>query len=413
MDERRLRAIMSGDGRGIGPAAARAALRAVEPLYASMVSLRNAMFDLGLRKVHHLGRLTISVGNLTTGGTGKTPMVIEIVRRLQAIGHRPAVLLRGHGGRNVRPAMSDVRCEEADILTDQSPESVPIASPDIAHRTSHIAHPPRPRAMGSDEAQEYSAAFDNSIPVAADADRVRSARWVLHHHPEVTCFVLDDAFQHRKVHRDIDLVLIDATCPWGYGHVLPRGMLREPVGGAVGKTVGGLRRADAVILTRSDSVDEDTLANISAEVERLTGRLPIAEAEARWDSVTIHRTEGWESSTLSSIKSLSFIVACGIGNPASFIAQAERHSGDVKDTNIFADHHWYSQENVDRLTRQVAESGADGLLMTRKDWVKWEKLWDASTSPITVWVPNLTTHLRGEGGEAVDALLGNLPIGRL
>ena len=195
--EERILEVMSGQARGVGATLTRTLLAAAEPAYAGVMTARNRLFDRGAKRIHRLPRPVISIGNLTTGGTGKTPAVQWLVRALQERGHRPGILTRGY--RKEAGAASD----EEELLRE---------------------------SLG--------------VPVVANADRVRGAATLLERTPAVTTFVLDDGFQHRRVAREADVVLIDATNPFGYDHVLPRGLLREPV--------VGLARAHLVILTRVD-----------------------------------------------------------------------------------------------------------------------------------------------------------------
>ncbi|MBV8780965.1 MAG: tetraacyldisaccharide 4'-kinase, partial [Phycisphaerae bacterium] len=177
-------AIMSGQRRGGFAAAGRAMLAIAEPLYAAIMILRNTMYERGWLATHQAGRAVISVGNLTTGGTGKTPIVAWIVHELRAMGYHPAVLLRGYKAVN---GVSD----EATLLRQ-------LVAPS---------------------------------PVIARPDRVAAAANAVMNDPQIDCFVLDDGFQHRRLKRDCDVVLIDATRPFGFDHVLPRGLLREPIVG--------------------------------------------------------------------------------------------------------------------------------------------------------------------------------------
>ena len=173
--------IMSGQDRTLAGGLSRLGLSILEPVYRGIVGIRNRMFDSGLRKPKKLPRPVISVGNLTAGGTGKTPMVIELVKRLKINGVQPAVLLRGY----------------------------------------------RAGDSGSDEAAELQNELGSQVAVAANPDRSAGAKLALESQPGTDVFVLDDGFQHRQVARELDIVLVDATQPWGFGHVLPRGLLRE------------------------------------------------------------------------------------------------------------------------------------------------------------------------------------------
>ena len=188
---------MSGERRGVRASVLRGTLGAAEPLYAAAVRGRNWLFDRGVG-VRRLPRPVVSVGNITAGGTGKTPVVLWLADRLRRKGRRPAVLLRGYEAEG-RPQ------RRADAARG-------------AARTRRARCRPR-------------------IAVGVNPNRLAGGDGVLRGRPDVDVFVLDDGFQHRKLARDFDLVLIDAAQPFGYGHVHPRGLLREPL--------AGLRRADA------------------------------------------------------------------------------------------------------------------------------------------------------------------------
>ncbi|MEZ6191533.1 MAG: tetraacyldisaccharide 4'-kinase [Phycisphaerales bacterium] len=240
MNHARLYDIMSGNAPGPAAAATRLGLSALAPAYRLAVALRNKQFDAGLRKPAKLPRPVISVGNLTTGGTGKTPMVIELARRLLNQNHKPAILLRGYMKEGA--------------------------------------------TASSDEAVELQRELGSAVPVMPNPDRTEGARQVLEKHPEVTVFILDDGFQHRQVHRDLDLVLIDATRPFGFNHLLPRGLLREPA--------RNLRRAHAVILTRCDLITPSELAALDRQIESLTGKPPTAHAATPWSGVPPPKPHG-------------------------------------------------------------------------------------------------------------------------
>ncbi|MEM8875973.1 MAG: tetraacyldisaccharide 4'-kinase [Planctomycetota bacterium] len=251
--------------------------------YGLAMGVRNGLFDKGIRKQHRLGRPVISVGNLTTGGTGKTPVVAWLAGRLHAAGHVPGVLTRGYGA-----------------------------------RPGEIA----------DEVAELRELLSDAELVEANPDRVAGAATLLERRPDVTVLLLDDGFQHRRVARDFDLVLLDATNPFGFGHVLPRGHLREPV--------TGLRRASAVLITKCDLADPPT--------PDFAG--PVFTARQR---VTVDVPE-------------PFAAFCGLGNPGAFFASlpVEPHT-----TRTFPDHHRYTDTDADAL-RSIGLP----LVCTRKDAVK-------------------------------------------
>ncbi len=256
----------------------------------------------------------ISVGNLTTGGTGKTPLVAFLANWFRERGVAAAILSRGY-----RSADGGVNDEK--LVLDQLCPGVP-----------HLQKP----------------------------DRVASARQaVKEHHAQL--LILDDGFQHRRLGRDLDLVLIDATCPWGYGAVLPRGLLREPK--------SSLRRADLVILTRADQVTETRRAEILEEIQQIQPQLPCVEA-AFVPRRLINSNGGiCEFEKLQGEPLAGF---CGIGNPAGFLQTLASCELEVPESGlrIFPDHHHYSAEDFDSLGQWAAEQHVAALLTTQKDLVK-------------------------------------------
>jgi tetraacyldisaccharide 4'-kinase len=294
------RDVISGRQRGRGAALMRPALGAIEPFYSLATRCRNRMFDRGIRAVVRVPRPVVSVGNITTGGTGKTPIVQWLVQRLVAAGRVPAILLRGY-------KLGD----EARMLVSQLSE--PVIEP--------------------------------------DSDRLAAARRVIADHPEVNVFVLDDAFQHRRIHRDFDLVLIDATNPFGFNHVLPRGLLREPL--------GGLARASAFLLTHIDLATPEVLGGIESTLRRYNNSAPMFRCE--------HTHCGFEGAAITDKKVFSF---CGIGNPEAFERQLDTSGAARVGSHRFDDHHNYSAADLVMLRDRARESGADKLVTTEKDWVK-------------------------------------------
>jgi tetraacyldisaccharide 4'-kinase len=295
--------VMSGRDRSFRAHALRAATRLVEPFYTATMRLRDALYDHELFKTHRLPRPAISIGNLTTGGTGKTPIVCWLARELIQTGHRPAVLLRGYK--------------------------------------------PTPAGL-SDEAMLIEQIVGPGVMVIANSDRVGGAKQAVAQHPEIDLFILDDAFQHRRVERDLDLVLIDATSPFGFRHVLPRGMLREPL--------GALRRADAVLITRIDQVSKDRLIEISDELLRQIPDTPVLQASFALDDLAI--------------RGKKVFVFCGIGNPGAFLEQVSACGATVVGHRFFADHYPYEAGDIMALQDAAQASDAQLLVTTQKDWVK-------------------------------------------
>ena len=334
---------MSGEDTSLKAGCLRAALTAAVPGYALGNALRSAGFATGIKRTHPLGRPTVSVGNLTTGGTGKTPMVGWVVERLLKQGHRPCILLRGY--------------------------------------------------RGGDEAAEHQARWGEQARVEPNPDRVAAAGIALKEDPSMTCFVLDDGFQHRRARRDLDLVLIDATNPWGYGHLLPRGLMREPK--------AALKRASEVIVTRSNQVPPDALKRLDEAIVALSGKPPIAHAEHAWAGLVDADDEVHDLSVLGG---LSVMGVVGIGNPAAFEATLNQHAKQVLHCEALPDHHGYTRKQLLRFIDLATTAGAQALVTTEKDWVKWASLLEDEQVDVPIYRAALAMRFR-DGEEEISALL--------
>lgn len=302
--ERDLIAILSGETKGATASLARAGLALVEPLYASATRARNTLFDRGLKPAVALGRPTVSVGNLTTGGTGKTPVVQWLAKQFIDAGRRPAVLLRGYKSKNGL----------------------------------------------SDEAELYRQT--DGVDVEADPDRVRGAAAVLKRSRDVDVFLLDDGFQHRRAKRDFDLVLIDATNPFGHDHVLPRGLLREPP--------AGLARADAILITHANDRDDALVARIRT----LNPTAPIYRCRHVVRGLIDADGDVLDPATLGPAAGVA-----GIGNPDAFFDEIETNlSLPLARRLALPDHAAFDVAMIDRLN--ASQGGVRTVVVTEKDWVK-------------------------------------------
>jgi tetraacyldisaccharide 4'-kinase len=304
--------LCSGRKRGISPSLARFGLRLAETPYALAMRLRNWRFDNRPKLSVEVSRPVISVGNLTLGGTGKTPVVKWLARRLRSEYLRVAILSRGYGA-------------EASGVNDEALE-LELALPDVPH--------------------------------LQDRDRVAIANIAIDE-LDMQVLLLDDGFQHRRLRRDFDLVLLDATEPFGFGHVFPRGALREPL--------SGLRRANAVCLTRSDAISSIRRQEIRRVVERYAPQA--LWSEARHAPQRLVNSSG-ETAELSQLAGQKVLACCGIGNPAAFQASLVSAGTEVVGSCEFPDHHNYSRDNVQRIVATAKETGADWIVTTCKDLVK-------------------------------------------
>ena len=282
----------------------------------------------------------ISVGNLTMGGTGKTPCVLHLAGLLRAAGHTPAILTRGYGRHALAGDLAVA--PGAEVSTEES----------------------------GDEPQIFIRS--NLAAVGIGADRARTAALLLERFP-ADVFLLDDGFQHVRLARDLDIVLIDALDPFGGGAVFPLGRLREPV--------ANLARAGAIVITRSQF--SDLVPAIENAVRRVNPRVPIfragIEPEAWVDAVTgaSHPLDG-----------PPFTIAggfCGLGNPQSFRRTLERAGVRPAAWFEFDDHHRYRPRELRSMAHQAAAAGAGALVTTEKDAVNLCADFRQATAPIDVY----------------------------
>lgn len=313
-----------------------------EPIYRAVLDHRNSSFDQG-KGVVTLDRPVISVGNLSVGGTGKTPMVQWIVRTLQQAGHHPAIAMRGYRAKPGQPS-------DEQAVYHQSLPGVPV-----------VAQPNR---------------TDGLIDLFATEEGER-----------VDVVVLDDGFQHRRLARSYDLVLIDATRSPFEDRCLPAGWLREPP--------QSLTRASAIVLTHTDAASAAEIAELSEQISQVTGSPPVAEARHVWDSISIEEASGARTINADELLAPVFAV-CGIGRPAGFLASCARHSGqNLAGSMVLTDHAEYTAALVERIVRTARDANAAVIAMTPKDWVKAKRVLDPW--PIPVAIPELTLRLeRGE-----------------
>jgi tetraacyldisaccharide 4'-kinase len=304
-------ALIRGDKRGLWPALQRLGLRGLSLPYSLGTRWRNWLFEYGCKKTHAVAIPVVSVGNLTLGGTGKTPCVEYIARFYREQDRRVAVLSRGYGAR-------EGRNDEALVLEENLPD----------------------------------------VPHLQAADRVALARMAIEE-LDAEVLVLDDGFQHRRLRRDLDIVLVDAAALWGIDHVFPRGLLREPT--------SALRRADVVMLTRCDLISDKSLSSLRQRLGRLAKGKPLVE--------TAHRARGWVNACRQTLplEALGAECAafCGIGNPDAFRRTLTSLGMEVVDWRVYPDHHPYTRQDIDsfRAWSGHLPPGAK-LVTTQKDLVK-------------------------------------------
>ncbi len=343
----RYRKLISGEG-GLAASILRGLLYGPAWLYGRVIAIRNAYYNIWALPVW-LEAPVISVGNLTVGGTGKTPMTLWLCRQMLERGRKPAVLSRGY------KANPDGIADEILMISKSCPQAVVIAHPDRA-------------ASGRLAIAEYQA----------------------------RAIILDDGFQHRRVGRDIDIVLIDATLPFGYGHLLPRGLLREPV--------HSLRRAEAVVVTRCDQCRPEELAAVEKRIHELKPDLPVIHA--------VHRPAGFtdlRGTPIDPPAGKRLGAFAGIARPEAFIKTLEQIKLPLCAFRLWPDHHSYTSADIDKVCAWAAEQRMDLLVTTEKDAVK---LVDMDVDwPVPVAVLRVEMELLADGrrvlGNLIDQMLAN------
>ncbi len=305
-------------------------------LYEGVIRARNLYYDRVPGAVRRAGVPVISVGNLTVGGTGKTPLVIEVVRRLREWGRQPAILTRGYK-----------------------------AEPD----------------READEVLEYRDAVLD-VPIIVNPDRVAGARAATSQGAD--CLVLDDGFQHRRLARDLDLVLVDALNPWGggplspgvpllceqcNGRMLPAGRLREPK--------SSLRRADVFVITRANQAEPAAVAGLRRELENLAPGRPIMTGSV--ESAGLVFADG-QCAPVSELRGREILAVCGLGNPVTFEQLVGTLTERPTFTMRFSDHRCYRPIDAEHIAS--AAGSRRWVVTTRKDWVKLRPLWPAGGPPL-------------------------------
>lgn len=290
----------------MAPGGMRGLLSLLSLPYRGVVGLRNRAYDRGWLRGHSLPVPVLSVGNLTVGGTGKTPLVAWLANHLRDRGHAVGLLSRGYGG--------DEHGNDEKRLLDR---------------------------------------LCAGIPHVQDPDRLSGARRITTDH-NCNVLILDDGFQHRRLRRDLDIVLVDSTCPFGFGHLLPRGYLREPI--------DGLSRASCVVITRVERNDLQARDALRERVIDLAGHDRVAEVAFQASRLVNSSDETTSLDLLDRAQPAAF---CGVGNPEAFFSNLAAVA-----TRAFPDHHRYDSSDLEQLSEWATRSRADILLTTRKDLVK-------------------------------------------
>lgn len=285
-------------------------------VFGGILLLRKALYQARIAPAYRLTKPVISIGNLTVGGTGKTPLVAYIAGLLVKKGLQPVILTRGYMGR-----VSGVKGNESDeaaVLRGELPD----------------------------------------VPVLVGADRVKNAKHFIKDHA-VDVFLMDDGFQHWRLKRDLDIVTVDAANPWGNGCLLPRGILREPK--------SALARADLFVLTRSDQ-GKERLTAIKNDLHKQNARAPIVEAVHR--PVCLCEIHSGTAYDLHMIREKKVYAVSSIGAPDAFIRTLTGLGAQVQERRDFSDHHRYTPKDIQEIVKSCVAAGISFIVTTEKDAVK-------------------------------------------
>jgi tetraacyldisaccharide 4'-kinase len=336
------------ENNSLAALSARGALWVASFPYQFAVVCRNKAYEFGWLRNHRAKIPVISVGNLTAGGTGKTPACALIARCLRLKGHRVAILSRGYG------ALADGLNDEARELEDLLPD----------------------------------------VPHLQSANRAETAR-VASEELGMEILLLDDGFQHRRLSRDLDIVLLDATNPFGWGYLLPRGLLREPI--------KSLRRADLVIVTRSNQVASQDLAKLRTKIQQINPKAGWVES--------IHSPVCWRNASgvrlgLDAFAGKPVLGLSGIGNPKAFEKTLQELSVTSVEQVIFPDHHPYGPMDVQVILERASQCSVppQAILCTGKDLAK---LATDQLGAIPLWALEIELKIV-LGGEVFDEYLDRL-----
>lgn len=308
--------------------------------YRGLLGARDWLYARGVLRSRRLACPVISVGNLTVGGTGKTPAVELVVRTLAELGCRPAVVSRGYGRRT----------HGVEIVADMA--SIRLDAEDAGDEPFLLAR----RLPG--------------VPVVVGGNRYEAARRAVDRFG-ATVIVLDDGFQHRTLRKDLEIVMARARRPWGNGRLLPGGPLREGL--------EALRRADLVVATGAARPED--AAEVVEAVSAYAPGVPVLAA--RYAPVECWEAGGMRPVSLARLRGARLLAFAGIATPAAFAETLAEAGVVVGELVRFADHHWYTPDDMAALEARAASQGLDALVTTEKDWVRLRRL-AAAVRPLYV-----------------------------
>jgi tetraacyldisaccharide 4'-kinase len=336
-----------------------AALSVLSLGYRLALALRERAYGWRLLGTGRLPCPVVSVGNITLGGSGKTPMVELVARGLRELGAAPAVVSRGYG-RDTRGV--HVVADRTGVMLDAR--------------------------AGGDEPVLLAERLPGT-PVIVGENRFEAGR-VATERCGATAIVLDDGFQHRTVVKDLEIVVVNGRSPWGNGRLFPRGMLREPL--------SALRRADLVVVTNSS--DSASLEEATRAIRRQNERAPVLSAA--YEVVDAQEMGAGRRVGADELCGRRLLAFAGLGSPRGFAETLTAAGVRVADLVEYPDHHWFAEGDLGDLAQQARAIGAEGLITTDKDWVR---LRGRALPLVPLWVLSVRLQLES-GWEVLLAALG-------
>lgn len=320
----------------------RCILRVVSWFFYAIVKVRLLLFRRRLRTVHYLGTLVVSVGNITAGGTGKTPVVELLARTLAARGRKCAILTRGYKSADLpkRQMWKDANGKRVKKLPK-------IASDGTTRYLSPL--------YAGDEPFMLARNLDG-VAVLVDKDRVKSGIFAIEQLGSNT-LILDDGMQYLKLKHEIDIVLVDCGFPFGTGALLPRGTMREPR--------SSLARASYIILTKSEGKPQDELIATIRRYNELADIIVTNHAPAYLENVFTG-----ERKPLDFLKGKYAACLSGIARPESFERLVEEQGARIEIRRRYPDHHWFDQSELEAFIERCANRAIDVIVTTEKDAVR-------------------------------------------
>lgn len=342
-------------------------LKRISSIYGTVVQIRLFLFNTGILRRYPLGCQVISVGNVTVGGTGKTPMVEMLARELTAQGRKVAILSRGY------------RKKESGFWKRLSEKFLVGAENQKPRIVSDGKRLLLDSEMSGDEPYMLATNLPDVV-VLVDKDRVKSGRYAVRHFGCDT-LLLDDGFQYQRLLHRRDLLLIDRTNPFGNGNVLPRGILREPA--------RNIERAQFVCITKARGGDT---AELRREIRMLNPTCGIMECNH--DPTALVGAFTRERFPLEKLRGMRIMAVSGIAAPLSFENSLERLGAEILERKHFADHHRFSQQEIIDLVNQAGALHADAIVTTEKDAVRMTRI---DRCAVPVFFLRIEVHfLRGD-----------------